>query len=75
MNEWHAGAYLERADQVPHRSAGEAALLDELPQGAARVLDLGAGDGRLLDLRWRELALLIGFKRRAGAGGAWRENR
>ncbi len=54
MNEWqspeHAGAYLERADQVPHRSAGEVALLDELPRGAARVLDLGAGDGRLLDL-------------------------
>ena len=54
MNEWrsaeHASAYLERADRVPHRSAGEAALLEEIPLSAHRVLDLGSGDGRLLDL-------------------------
>ena len=54
MNEWqsaaHAGAYLSRADQVPHRSAGERALLDEIPAEASRILDLGSGDGRLLDL-------------------------
>ena len=54
MNEWqsadHASAYLVRADTVPHRSAGEAALLDEVPRAARRVLDLGSGDGRLLDL-------------------------
>ena len=54
VNEWqsaaHAGAYLERADQVPHRSAGEDTLLDEIPTDAGRVLDLGSGDGRLLDL-------------------------
>jgi tRNA (cmo5U34)-methyltransferase len=57
MNEWrtadHALAYLERADRVPHRRAGEAALLDELPQAVQRVLDLGSGDGRLLDLLLR----------------------
>jgi tRNA (cmo5U34)-methyltransferase len=57
MNEWrtadHALAYLERADRVPHRGAGEAALLDELPQTVQRVLDLGSGDGRLLDLLLR----------------------
>ena len=54
MNEWqsadHAGAYLQRADSVPHRSAGEAALVDELPGRVSRVLDLGCGDGRLLEL-------------------------
>jgi tRNA (cmo5U34)-methyltransferase len=54
MNEWqsaeHASAYLDRADHVPHRAAGESALLDEIPRSARRVLDLGSGDGRLLEL-------------------------
>jgi SAM-dependent methyltransferase len=58
MNEWetreHASAYLERADRVPHRSAGETALLEEIPRGVRRILDLGSGDGRLLDLVLRE---------------------
>ena len=58
MNEWetreHASAYLERADRVPHRSAGETALLEEIPRAVRRVLDLGSGDGRLLDLVLRE---------------------
>jgi SAM-dependent methyltransferase len=54
VNEWqspeHAGAYLQKANQVPHRSDGEATLLEEIPPGVERVLDIGAGDGRLLDL-------------------------
>lgn len=54
MNEWqsaeHASAYLERADHLPHRATGESALLDEIPSSARRVLDLGSGDGRLLEL-------------------------
>jgi tRNA (cmo5U34)-methyltransferase len=54
MNEWataeHALAYLSRADAIPHRAEGEATLLDLVPLGAGRILDIGTGDGRLLAL-------------------------
>lgn len=54
MNQWtsatHALGYLERADTIPHRTEGEAVLLNHVPKTARRILDLGTGSGRLLSL-------------------------
>jgi len=54
INEWttaeHALEYLGRADAIPHRTEGEATILELLPQSPRRILDLGCGDGRILAL-------------------------
>jgi tRNA (cmo5U34)-methyltransferase len=54
MNDWssteHVLSYLRRADKIPHRTEGESVLLEEIKSDSKRILDIGSGNGRLLDL-------------------------
>jgi tRNA (cmo5U34)-methyltransferase len=44
----HARSYLANRQEVPHRKEAEAVLVDTLGADVGRVIDLGAGDGRVL---------------------------
>ncbi|MDQ3571230.1 MAG: class I SAM-dependent methyltransferase [Actinomycetota bacterium] len=56
----HAQRYLAQADAYPHRAEADGALLDQIPAGVRRVLDLGTGDGRLFGLLSRDRPELLG---------------
>jgi tRNA (cmo5U34)-methyltransferase len=49
-SESHVRRYLARANDQPVAVSSDAALLEQIPPGPLRVLDLGTGDGRLLAL-------------------------
>ena len=56
----HALRYLARADAYPRRAEGESALREQVPADARRILDLGTGDGRLLDLLSHDRPGMVG---------------
>jgi SAM-dependent methyltransferase len=46
----HARAYLDRAGSIPRMETAYEELLEVLPLNPQRVLDLGCGDGKVMDM-------------------------
>ncbi|MDQ4072084.1 MAG: class I SAM-dependent methyltransferase [Actinomycetota bacterium] len=46
----HASAWLEMLPGLPHLDEADAALLEWIPERVDRFLDLGTGNGRMIDL-------------------------
>jgi tRNA (cmo5U34)-methyltransferase len=40
--------YLKRVESFPYRKEGDTVLLQNIPENAVRILDIGAGDGHLI---------------------------
>jgi tRNA (cmo5U34)-methyltransferase len=61
----HAQSYLENRKRIPRRDEGYRALLEFVPEGTPRVLDLGCGDGevvgRVLEARPAAAAVAADF--------------
>lgn len=56
--------YVERVGRLAARAAGDAELVESLPDEVDRVLDLGCGDGRLLEVVVRarpQLSVAVGL--------------
>jgi tRNA (cmo5U34)-methyltransferase len=56
----HAQRYLEIAYQIPRRQEGEASLLECVPAGTRRILDVGSGEGRLIGMLLERLPMASG---------------
>lgn len=57
----HAQRYLDVAYKIPRREEGEASLLEFVPRDTRRILDLGAGEGRLIGLLLERLPEATGI--------------
>ena len=56
-----AQRYLRERDNIPHRAEGVGVLVELLPPGPLRVLDLGTGDGYLMGVVRQERSGVTGI--------------
>ena len=65
VNRWNEPAwarrYLREREDIPHRAEGVGVLVELLPPGPRRVLDLGTGDGYLMGVARQERTGVTGI--------------